>query len=141
VFNELRLPKSIMASQPSTNNAALDEHHSEISARRARKHTLDVDDHSDTAIVGSSRKRRVSSALKDTMGRSTSPSEVNRTKTGRVSKAAKGQPVHHCHCGKTYTRAEHLRRHQQNHKPGAFPCDVPGVCVRSTEKISSQDTS
>jgi hypothetical protein len=119
-----------MASQPSTNNAALDEHHSEISARRAHKHTLDVDDHSDSAIVGSLRKRGVSSASKDTMGRSTSPSEVNRTKTGRVSKAAKGQPVHHCHCGKTYTRAEHLRRHQQNHKPGAFPCDVPG-CVRA----------
>ncbi|TLD11478.1 hypothetical protein E2P81_ATG10354 [Venturia nashicola] len=60
------------------------------------------------------------------MMRSTSPpTSTHRTKTGRVSKAAKGMPVHHCECGKTYTRAEHLRRHQQNHKPGAFPCNIP----------------
>jgi hypothetical protein len=109
---------------------ALGENQSEDSPSRIHEHTLDVDSHPDTAIVGSSRRRRVSSASKDTMGRSTSPGEVNRTRTGRVSKAAKGQPVHHCHCGKTYTRAEHLRRHQQNHKPGAFPCDVPG-CERA----------
>ncbi|KAM0718357.1 hypothetical protein Q7P37_005427 [Cladosporium fusiforme] len=68
------------------------------------------------------------------MRRSTSPYDatqsVNRTKSGRVSKATKGQPVHHCECGKTYTRAEHLRRHKQNHKPGAYPCDV-GDCGRA----------
>ncbi|KAL1582813.1 hypothetical protein WHR41_08675 [Cladosporium halotolerans] len=62
------------------------------------------------------------------MHRSTSPFDelrsANLTKTGRVSKATKGQPVHHCECGKTYTRAEHLRRHQQNHKSGSFLCDV-----------------
>lgn len=96
------------------------------SARRVHKHTLEMDSQPDTANVGSSRRRRVSSTSGDTIGRSTSPADVNRTRTGRVSKAAKGQPVHHCHCGKTYTRAEHLRRHQQNHKPGAFPCDVQG---------------
>jgi hypothetical protein len=65
------------------------------------------------------------------MSQSTSPtSSARRTRTGRVSKAAKGMPVHHCACGKTYTRAEHLRRHQQNHEPGAFPCDVSG-CDRT----------
>ncbi|KAI7231626.1 hypothetical protein KC330_g6324 [Hortaea werneckii] len=66
------------------------------------------------------------------MERSPSPAgSVRYTRTGRVSKAAKGQRVHSCdECGKTYTRAEHLRRHQQNHKPGAFPCDIPG-CGRS----------
>ncbi|KAI7219439.1 hypothetical protein KC333_g2969 [Hortaea werneckii] len=66
------------------------------------------------------------------MERSPSPAgSVRYTRTGRVSKAAKGQRVHACdECGKTYTRAEHLRRHQQNHKPGAFPCDIPG-CGRS----------
>lgn len=78
--------------------------------------------------------RRVSTSSRDTMQRSLSPSEVfidtSRTKTGRISKATKGRPVHHCECGKTYTRAEHLRRHQQNHKPGAFPCDVAG-CDRA----------
>ena len=53
------------------------------------------------------------------------------TRTGRLSKASKGQRVHPCdECGKTYTRAEHLRHHQKNHKPGGFPCDVPG-CGRS----------
>ena len=52
---------------------------------------------------------------------------VKYTRTGRVSKATKGQRVHHCEtCGKTYTRVEHLRQHQQNHVPGAFVCDVPG---------------
>lgn len=44
------------------------------------------------------------------------------TKTGRVSSARKGTRVHVCDCGKTYTRAEHLRRHQHHHKPGAYPC-------------------
>ncbi|KAI7350494.1 hypothetical protein KC354_g12836 [Hortaea werneckii] len=76
--------------------------------------------------TGSSRERR------GEMERSPSPAgSVRYTRTGRVSKAAKGQRVHACdECGKTYTRAEHLRRHQQNHKPGAFPCDIPG-CGRS----------
>lgn len=65
------------------------------------------------------------------MLRSTSPAtNTHFTKTGRVSKAAKGMPVHHCDCGKTYTRAEHLRRHQQNHKPGTFSCDFEG-CERA----------
>lgn len=58
------------------------------------------------------------------MRSSSPPTGAHLTKTGRVSKATKGMPVHHCECGKTYTRAEHLRRHQQNHKPGAFPCSV-----------------
>ncbi|KAF2681412.1 hypothetical protein K458DRAFT_420584 [Lentithecium fluviatile CBS 122367] len=41
--------------------------------------------------------------------------EIHRTKTGRISKAKKGLKVHSCECGKSYTRAEHLRRHQKNH--------------------------
>ncbi|KAK4627371.1 hypothetical protein CLAFUR0_04680 [Fulvia fulva] len=71
------------------------------------------------------------------MYRSSTPPErsnsgsIKYTRTGRVSKATKGQRIHHCEeCGKTYTRAEHLRRHQQNHKPGAYPCDWPS-CGRS----------
>ncbi|KAM0697585.1 hypothetical protein Q7P36_002439 [Cladosporium allicinum] len=121
-----------MASKSSTKKGktAIDDNPSNSSVRPVHKLALDAESHSDTADVGSSRRRRVSSISADTMGRSASPNELNRTRTGRVSKAAKGQPVHHCHCGKTYTRAEHLRRHQQNHKPGAFPCDVQG-CVRA----------
>ena len=39
------------------------------------------------------------------------------TKTGRVSKALRGEPVHACNiCDKVYTRAEHLRRHRSNHR-------------------------
>ncbi|KAF2439520.1 hypothetical protein P171DRAFT_369956 [Karstenula rhodostoma CBS 690.94] len=65
-----------------------------------------------------------------TMQRSASPtqmspdSSVHYTRTGRISKAKKGLKVHHCDCGRSYTRAEHLRldllqRHQERHNdPG-----------------------
>ncbi|KAI0179191.1 hypothetical protein GGR52DRAFT_295974 [Hypoxylon sp. FL1284] len=49
--------------------------------------------------------------------------------TGRVSRAKKGVPVHTCDiCNppKTFTRAEHLRRHQLSHKNPEFPCAYPG---------------
>lgn len=66
------------------------------------------------------------------MQRSTSPglaspdaSDVHYTRTGRVSKAKKGRKVHDCECGKSYTRAEHLRRHQKNHA-APLACGLPG---------------
>ncbi|KAG6033088.1 hypothetical protein E4U41_007025 [Claviceps citrina] len=49
--------------------------------------------------------------------------------TGRVSRAKKGVPVHTCDMcrpPKTFTRAEHLRRHQLSHQPPDLPCTVPG---------------
>ncbi|KAK3906739.1 hypothetical protein C8A05DRAFT_11542 [Staphylotrichum tortipilum] len=52
-------------------------------------------------------------------------------KTGRVSKAKKGLPVHICDtCNppKTFTRAEHLRRHQLGHGKPHFQCSS---CDRS----------
>ncbi|KAH6617280.1 hypothetical protein F5144DRAFT_498755 [Chaetomium tenue] len=52
-------------------------------------------------------------------------------KTGRVSKAKKGLPVHICDIcrpPKTFTRAEHLRRHQLGHGEPQFQC--PG-CDRA----------
>ncbi|GME33278.1 Zinc finger C2H2-type protein [Neofusicoccum parvum] len=67
------------------------------------------------------------------MQRSASPSELptKYTKTGRISKAKKGLKVHLCEsCGKSYTRAEHLRRHQQNHSDSTLQCDWPG-CGKS----------
>lgn len=87
------------------------------------------------ALRTSNPKPQRGSSRGSDMQRSSSPSAqggpIRYTRTGRVSKATKGQRVHSCdECGKTYTRAEHLRRHQQNHKPGAFPCDVPR-CGRS----------
>ncbi|KAI1502646.1 hypothetical protein F5X99DRAFT_427059 [Biscogniauxia marginata] len=48
--------------------------------------------------------------------------------TGRVSRAKKGVPVHTCETcrpPKTFTRAEHLRRHQLSHKTPGFRCDFP----------------
>ncbi|KAF1973929.1 hypothetical protein BU23DRAFT_553908 [Bimuria novae-zelandiae CBS 107.79] len=49
------------------------------------------------------------------------------TKTGRISKAKKGLKVHVCEeCGRSFTRAEHLRRHQKNHGPNQVRCDLCG---------------
>ncbi|KAK0615022.1 hypothetical protein B0T17DRAFT_375599 [Bombardia bombarda] len=53
--------------------------------------------------------------------------------TGRVSRAKKGVPVHvcdKCKPAKTFTRAEHLRRHQLSHQTPGFPCTYPG-CDRA----------
>ncbi|KAI1093145.1 hypothetical protein F5B19DRAFT_501682 [Rostrohypoxylon terebratum] len=49
--------------------------------------------------------------------------------TRRVSRAKKGVPVHVCDIckpSKTFTRAEHLRRHQLSHGNPRFPCTFPG---------------
>ncbi|KAF1917591.1 hypothetical protein BDU57DRAFT_170397 [Ampelomyces quisqualis] len=52
---------------------------------------------------------------------------INYTRTGRISKAKKGLKVHECECGRSYTRAEHLRRHQKNHsQDDALVCDYAG---------------
>ncbi|KAI1738019.1 hypothetical protein F4680DRAFT_426828 [Xylaria scruposa] len=49
--------------------------------------------------------------------------------TGRVSRAKKGVPMHICDIckpPKTFTRAEHLRRHQLSHKSAPYGCKYPG---------------
>ncbi|KAF1917860.1 hypothetical protein BDU57DRAFT_514330 [Ampelomyces quisqualis] len=52
---------------------------------------------------------------------------VHYTRTGRISKAKKGLKVHTCDCGRSYTRIEHLRRHQKNHATeNALVCEYPG---------------
>ncbi|KAI4695023.1 uncharacterized protein J4E84_001647 [Alternaria hordeiaustralica] len=57
-----------------------------------------------------------------------SHNNIHYTRTGRISKAKKGLKVHNCeNCGRSYTRAEHLRRHQKNHaQEDALICQVPG---------------
>ncbi|KAL0942266.1 C2H2 finger domain-containing protein [Colletotrichum truncatum] len=53
--------------------------------------------------------------------------------TGRVSRAKKGMKVHTCDIcrpPKTFTRAEHLRRHQLSHDTPQYACSVPG-CDRA----------
>ncbi|KXJ95081.1 hypothetical protein Micbo1qcDRAFT_192202 [Microdochium bolleyi] len=49
--------------------------------------------------------------------------------TRRISRAKKGVPVHTCEIcrpAKTFTRAEHLRRHNLSHANPRFPCLHPG---------------
>ncbi|KAF4469572.1 hypothetical protein FALBO_3526 [Fusarium albosuccineum] len=47
--------------------------------------------------------------------------------TRKISKAKKGVPVHTCNqCPKTFSRAEHLRRHQLSHSPPDLCCHIPG---------------
>ncbi|PNH41312.1 hypothetical protein VD0004_g5794 [Verticillium dahliae] len=53
--------------------------------------------------------------------------------TGRLSRAKKGVPVHtcdQCRPPKTFTRAEHLRRHQLSHDTPRYACTIPG-CDRA----------
>ncbi|WQF88940.1 hypothetical protein CDEST_13954 [Colletotrichum destructivum] len=53
--------------------------------------------------------------------------------TGRVSRAKKGMKVHTCDIcrpPKTFTRAEHLRRHQLSHETPQYACSLPG-CDRA----------
>ncbi|KAF5025236.1 hypothetical protein F66182_2702 [Fusarium sp. NRRL 66182] len=45
--------------------------------------------------------------------------------TRKISKAKKGVPVHTCNqCPKTFSRAEHLRRHQLSHSPPDLCCPI-----------------
>ncbi|KAH5379788.1 hypothetical protein HBI33_150250 [Parastagonospora nodorum] len=72
--------------------------------------------------VGSSRPRPQSTTRPTKM--LSQAQSVHYTRTGRVSKAKKGLKVHNCECGRAYTRAEHLRRHQKNHaQEDALSCD------------------
>ncbi|KAI0400475.1 hypothetical protein F4802DRAFT_619854 [Xylaria palmicola] len=80
---------------------------------------------SSSANMPSSSRSTVSSRpMSNAAGESSIPVKLTPI-TGRVSRAKKGVPVHTCDkCKppKTFTRAEHLRRHQLSHKPAAFPC-------------------
>ena len=122
-----------------TANDTTDRYSTKQAQRRSRKRALEQDtlpdamDHERDTFSG---RERDTYLPRDMIPRSASPTNnARRTRTGRVSKAAKGIPVHHCDCGKTYTRAEHLRRHQQNHEPGAFLCDF----LRCDRTFSRED--
>jgi hypothetical protein len=46
----------------------------------------------------------------------------------RTHKSKKGLKIHRCDCGRSYTRIEHLRRHQKNHsQEGEMVC---GLCFK-----------
>jgi uncharacterized Zn-finger protein len=72
--------------------------------------------------------RRAMSINQPSISKQMSPemSSINYSRTGRVSKVKKGLKVHTCECGRSYTRAEHLRRHRKNHQVAPLVCDLPG---------------
>ncbi|KAF2458656.1 fungal-specific transcription factor domain-containing protein [Lineolata rhizophorae] len=73
--------------------------------------------------------RRAQSIMQAPRSLAGGASGVTYTKTGRISKAKKGLKVHKCEvrgCNKVFSRAEHLRRHAQNHAPKGLPCEHPG---------------
>ncbi|KAF1950618.1 hypothetical protein CC80DRAFT_226617 [Byssothecium circinans] len=135
------LPSSTQQTQGNNNNT---DHPPSTSQRRRRRASQSSDERISGTKSNSSRRRlgtRKEATLDPhvgsprghsvTMQRSTSPAHmspesVHYTRTGRISKAKKGLKVHNCHCGRSYTRAEHLRRHQKNHAPDALRCEFPG---------------
>ncbi|KAI7119968.1 hypothetical protein KC324_g18539 [Hortaea werneckii] len=56
-----------------------------------------------------------------------------------------GDKKYHCpheDCGKAYSRAEHLYRHQLNHTPKTiYRCDFPGFPSAAQRRISKQPES
>ncbi|KAL3608200.1 hypothetical protein FPOAC2_03193 [Fusarium poae] len=55
--------------------------------------------------------------------------------TRKISKAKKGVLVHNCdQCPKTFSRAEHLRRHQLSHSPPDLYCHIRGCNKRFHRK-------
>lgn len=79
------------------------------------------DDHTLTGADTLSESASLVQLRYDSTARST-----NITRRGRISKAKKGLKIHNCECGRSYTRLEHLKRHQKNHaNDDALVCDYP----------------
>ncbi|KAI1438467.1 hypothetical protein GGR50DRAFT_640079 [Xylaria sp. CBS 124048] len=100
----------------------------------------------------SSRSNMASRPVANTSGETSVPVKLTPI-TRRVSRAKKGVPVHVCDIckpSKTFTRAEHLRRHQLSHKPAAFQCPYRGcgkafhrqdLLTRHTQRHEQEDGS
>lgn len=90
------------------------------SSGRARQHRVEdfiSDDENRGERASHRRLSRLSIPSDGADGHNTANQTPKLTKTGRVSKALRGEPVHACNiCDKVYTRAEHLRRHRANHR-------------------------
>ncbi|KAI1816243.1 hypothetical protein GGS20DRAFT_245829 [Poronia punctata] len=83
---------------------------------------------SPSTMPPTSRSNTSSRLVSNTSGESSSPVKLTPI-TGRVSRAKKGVRVHvcdKCNPPKTFTRAEHLRRHQLSHRPASHACPYPG---------------
>ncbi|KAF2707908.1 hypothetical protein K504DRAFT_511845 [Pleomassaria siparia CBS 279.74] len=106
---------------------------STISSRRptTKKEALFAGPHTGSSRGDSSAMQRSASPTQ----MSPELSAVAYTRTGRISKAKKGRKVHNCECGRSYTRAEHLRRHQKNHaQESMLVCEFPD-CNKSFFRI------
>lgn len=93
----------------------------ENESRQTHEPGLRVEDFASDNEDGPDRGPRRLSRLSIPSDTGDDPNSANQTpkltKTGRVSKALRGEPVHACNvCDKVYTRAEHLRRHRANHR-------------------------
>ncbi|KAL6705033.1 hypothetical protein ACN47E_007436 [Coniothyrium glycines] len=95
---------------------------SELKTAKSRRRSGDTKKVSSGPHTGASPSEQ-QSILSPAVMSSPLPS-VHYTRTGRISKAKKGLKVHNCaKCGRSYTRAEHLRRHQKNHaEVGTLAC-------------------
>ncbi|KAI1331743.1 hypothetical protein F5Y16DRAFT_359143 [Xylariaceae sp. FL0255] len=156
-----RSSKSAAGPSSSASTAIVEEAPSSRSTRE-RGDSVDSDESMDPAGYESYSQASSSTNMPSSSGRSNVPSRpmaegnipVKLTPiTRRVSRARKGVPVHVCETckpPKTFTRAEHLRRHQLSHKPAAYPCVYPGcdktfhrpdLLSRHTQRHEQEDKS
>ncbi|KAI0446241.1 hypothetical protein F4803DRAFT_559608 [Xylaria telfairii] len=135
-----RASKSTTTASPATATASVDKaspSRSPLVEKRSVDRTESMDSvgygsyaHSSSSsnMPPSSRSNVSSRPMSSAPGESSIPVKLTPI-TGRVSRAKKGVPVHICDVckpPKTFTRAEHLRRHQLSHKPAAHPCPYHG---------------
>ncbi|KAI1116331.1 hypothetical protein F5Y14DRAFT_78173 [Nemania sp. NC0429] len=135
-----RSSRSATTLQPTTTTAGVDKA-SQFRSPIAEKSSVDSSEPMDPSGYGSyahtsspsnmppSGRSSVSSRpMSSAPGESDVPIRLTPV-TGRVSRAKKGVAVHVCDIckpAKTYTRAEHLRRHQLSHGPPSFQCHYRG---------------
>ncbi|KAI1750791.1 hypothetical protein F4782DRAFT_233654 [Xylaria castorea] len=135
-----RSSKSTTTASPATATASVDKASSPSRSPLVEKRSVDKTESMDPVGYGSyahssssnmppsSRSNVSSRPMSSGPGESSIPVKLTPI-TGRVSRAKKGVPVHICDVckpPKTFTRAEHLRRHQLSHKPATFQCPYRG---------------
>lgn len=106
-----------------------DKHHNECTSPPVAQPSSELESSTPSGYTRSKAKEKAGNNVIGSRSQLDEPSVVvvNHTNTGRISKARNGSKTHECeHCGRSYTRAEHLRRHQRNHdQEGAVTCKYP----------------
>ncbi|RFN49659.1 hypothetical protein FIE12Z_6106 [Fusarium flagelliforme] len=116
-------------SEPSKSSSVLDHSSpttTELNMNTRRRSNMSIDSN-DMSYGSSQHDSSSNTSMRPFTASGSSETHVRWTPiTGKISKAKKGVPVHKCHqCHKTFTRAEHLRRHQLSHSPPDLCCPVP----------------